>query len=81
MKSVLGEYLPCSKAYIHSLDSAKSDVLTARDNSIGNSGGTTEVRMRVHSRNSLYLLRVGFSLPKNQKKNKYLRDSANNHIL
>jgi len=43
--------------------SANSDVLTARDSSIGSSGGTTDVKMRVHSRNNLYLLRVGFSLP------------------
>jgi len=43
--------------------SASSDVLTARDSSIGNSGGTTDVRISVHSKNNLYLLRDGFSLP------------------
>ena len=36
-----------------SLASCSSDVLTAKDSSIGSSGGTTDVRMRVHSRNSL----------------------------
>ena len=41
------------------------DVLTANDNSIGNSGGTTEVKIRVHSRNNLYLFRSGFSIPIN----------------
>jgi len=43
--------------------SARSEVLTASDSSMGNSGGTTDVRMSVHSRNNLYLLRVGFALP------------------
>lgn len=39
--------------YIQSLASAIRDVLTARESSIGSSGGTTEVRMSVHSRNNL----------------------------
>lgn len=38
---------------IHSLARAISDVLTARESSMGSSGGTTEVRINVHSRNSL----------------------------
>uniref|UniRef100_A0A6B0UWV4 Putative secreted protein n=1 Tax=Ixodes ricinus TaxID=34613 RepID=A0A6B0UWV4_IXORI len=33
--------------------SASSDVFTARDSSIGSSGGTTDVRISAHSRNSL----------------------------
>ncbi len=33
------------------------ELLTAKDNSIGSSGGMTDVSMRVHSRKSLYLLR------------------------
>ena len=41
------------EAHSHSLVSASRDVLTASDSSMGSSGGTTEVRMRVHSRNSL----------------------------
>lgn len=38
---------------IQSLASAIRDVLTARESSIGSSGGTTEVRISVHSRNNL----------------------------
>ena len=38
---------------IRSLVNARSDVLTASDSSIGSSGGTTDVRMSVHSRNNL----------------------------
>ena len=49
--------------YSRSLDSASREVLTASDSSIGSSGGTTDVRISVHSRNSLYLLRSGFSEP------------------
>lgn len=30
---------------------------------MGSSGGTTEVRISVHSKNSLYLFLVGSSLP------------------
>lgn len=40
-----------------------SEEFTARDSSMGSSGGTTEVMMRTHSRRSLYLLRSGFSVP------------------
>ena len=39
------------------------ELLTASDSSIGNSGGTTEVNIKVHSRKSLYLLRDGSSVP------------------
>ena len=46
-----------------SFERARSEVLTASDSSMGSSGGTTEVRMRVHSRNNLYLFRDGFLLP------------------
>jgi hypothetical protein len=38
-------------------------VLTANDSSMGNSGGTTDVRMSAHSKNSLYLFLVGSSEP------------------
>jgi len=55
--------------------SANRDVLTASDSSIGSSGGTTDVRMRVHSRNNLYLLRDGFSLPI------AFRDTAQRHNI
>lgn len=48
---------------LQSLMSASREELTARDSSMGSSGGTTEVRMSVHSRNSLYLLRSGSSVP------------------
>lgn len=46
-----------------SLERARSEVLTASDSSMGSSGGTTDVRMSVHSRNNLYLFRDGFLLP------------------
>lgn len=36
-----------------SLARAMREVLTARESSIGSSGGTTEVRIKVHSRKSL----------------------------
>lgn len=39
--------------YLQSLVSESRDVLTASDNSIGSSGGTTEVSIKVHSKNSL----------------------------
>lgn len=38
---------------IQSLARAIRDVFTARESSMGSSGGTTEVRISVHSRNSL----------------------------
>jgi hypothetical protein len=46
-----------------SLDKASRDVFTANDSSIGSSGGTTEVSIRAHSKNSLYLFRFGSSEP------------------
>lgn len=52
-----------SKIYIPNFVRATRDVLTANDNSIGSSGGTTDVRINVHSRNSLYLFLFGSSLP------------------
>lgn len=42
---------------------ATSEEFTAKESSIGSSGGTTDVMMRTHSRRSLYLLRSGFSVP------------------
>ena len=47
----------------HNLVNANSDVLTANDSSMGNSGGTTEVKINVHSRNNLYLFLLGSSVP------------------
>lgn len=44
-------------------DNDSNDVLTASDNSMGNSGGTTDVKISAHSRNSLYLFLVGSSEP------------------
>jgi hypothetical protein len=49
---------------LRSLTKAINDVLTARDNSIGNSGGTTDVKINVHSMNNLYRLRFGSFVPK-----------------
>jgi len=51
------------KLRLPNFDSDSNDVLTANDNSMGNSGGTTDVRMSAHSRNSLYLFLVGSSEP------------------
>lgn len=48
---------------LQSLTRANRDELTASDNSIGSSGGTTDVRIRVHSRNSLYLFLLGSLVP------------------
>ncbi len=42
---------------------ARRELFTASESSIGNSGGITDVRINVHSRNNLYLLRVSSSLP------------------
>lgn len=36
---------------------------TANDNSMGNSGGITDVKIKTHSKNSLYLFLFGFSTP------------------
>lgn len=49
--------------YTPSFAREAKEALTARDNSIGSSGGTTDVKISVHSRNSLYLLLVGSSQP------------------
>ena len=51
-------------------DNDSSDVLTAKDNSIGSSGGTTDVKMRAHSKNSLYRFLFGSSEP--AKKNNFI---------
>lgn len=52
-------------SYLPNLDNETKEVLTASDSSIGSSGGTTDVRIRAHSKNNLYLLRVGSAEPKN----------------
>lgn len=53
-----------------------SELFTASESSIGNSGGITLVRINEHSRNNLYLLRDSSSLPKNKKliKNLYNKE-------
>lgn len=50
-----------------SLASAMRDVLTASESSMGNSGGTTDVRIRVHSRKSLYLFLLGSFVPEKRE--------------
>jgi hypothetical protein len=45
------------------LVSRKSDVLTASVNSMGSSGGTTDVSTRVHSKNNFRRLRSGSFRP------------------
>jgi len=52
---------------LHNLDRANKDELTASDNSMGNSGGTTEVRIRTQLSTNLYRLRFGSALPENTK--------------
>lgn len=52
-----------SVQYIPRRASAIRDVLTAIDNSIGSSGGITDVMMSEQLRKSLYLLLVGSSRP------------------
>lgn len=47
-----------------SLESDIKDVFTARESSMGSSGGTTDVSIRVHSRNNLYLFLFSSSEPK-----------------
>lgn len=42
-----------SVQYTNSLERDKSEVFTANDSSMGSSGGTTDVRIRVHSKNNL----------------------------
>lgn len=56
-----------NKVYLHSLERAKRDVFTAKVNSMGNSGGTTEVRIKIHSKNNLYLFLDGFLEPSIQR--------------
>ena len=41
----------------------RSELFTAKDNSMGSSGGTTLVKISVHSRNSLYLFLSGSFVP------------------
>lgn len=48
---------------LRSLERASREVFTAKDNSIGSSGGTTDVRIKVHSKNNLYLFLLGFNTP------------------
>jgi len=45
------------------LDKERREVLTAKLNSIGSSGGTTLVRMSVHSKNNLYRFLSGSMVP------------------
>lgn len=64
-------FLQCNKEYtlfahLHNLARDSNDEFTANDNSTGSSGGITDVRMRMHSKNSLYLLRFGSSEPENE---------------
>eukprot|EP00835_Amoeboradix_gromovi_P000687 NODE_25_length_35605_cov_0.353461.p19 type:complete len:119 gc:universal NODE_25_length_35605_cov_0.353461:8572-8216(-) len=46
-----------------SFDKLISDVLTAKDSSIGNSGGTHDVTIIMQFKNNLYLSRLGSKLP------------------
>lgn len=40
-------------SFLPNFDRAIKEELTANDNSIGNSGGTTDVKINVHSKNNL----------------------------
>ena len=51
------------KAKLPNFDSDSNDVFTAKESSMGNSGGTTDVKMSTHSRKSLYLFLVRSSEP------------------
>lgn len=51
------------KTYLPNFDREIREVLTANESSIGSSGGTTEVKIRVHSKNSLYLFLFSSSDP------------------
>lgn len=53
--------------YSHNFASDSRDELTANDNSTGSSGGITDVKIRIHSKNNLYLLRFGSSVPAHEK--------------
>ena len=55
---------------------ANNDELTANDSSMGSSGGTTDVRINVHSKNSLYRFLFGFSVPTSRLYNQY-KDKVN----
>ena len=46
---------------------ANNDELTANDNSMGSSGGTTDVKINVHSKKSLYRFLFGFSVPRKRR--------------
>ena len=51
------------------------EVFTARDNSMGNSGGTTDVKIKVHSINNLYRLRFASLVPEiKQRENHSIGD-------
>lgn len=67
-------YLPLQslmeQPYLHSFVRANKLVLTANDNSIGNSGGTTEVKISVHSKNNLQRFLFGSSVPEKLQENK-----------
>lgn len=52
---------------LQSLARAIRDVLTARESSMGSSGGTTEVRISVHSRKSLYRFLLRSLVPNRMK--------------
>lgn len=49
--------------FSQSLARAMREVLTARESSMGSSGGTTDVRIRAHSRNRRYWFRRGSLVP------------------
>ncbi len=56
---------------VQSFVSANKELFTASDNSMGNSGGTTDVKISVHSRNNLYRFLFGSSVPENYHKPAY----------
>lgn len=49
--------------HLHNFANESKDELTASESSTGSSGGMTEVSIRIHSKNNLYLLRFGSSEP------------------
>lgn len=63
--------------YLHNLANDNKDEFTARDNSTGNSGGITDVSIKIHSKNNLYLLRFGSSEPENSE----FIDQVHNSLL
>lgn len=68
-----------SVQYIPRRANAIRDVLTAIDNSIGNSGGITEVIISEQLKKSLYLLLVGSSRPCLYEVKVSLIDQLNHH--